>query len=602
VYLLLAFFKSKKPPVDVSEHIHETTLLVWLAFALLVAFFVIRPELWRRMWFKKGDPRPMALVRIFFGISILWTMVDYLAFKTALFTDEGLYMTEMARSKFGGRLRNLWDAEHGFEHWYDIFDALWAKFSILHMRSDPFFVGCVFALCIATLSLMILGLWTRPMTFISWFLVNNIYNYSPVSYTGGDTALRVFFFLALFMRWGEAYSIDTWRRRRKAILGGASAIPALRQVPLWPTYIVMVQLTCIYFATGLLKSGSTWFDGTALYYAMQLDHFYRFQNTAIPVLGHYLHLTHIGTWVTHYWERLFPLAVLGVMLRGWHIDWKAGMTPKVAWSRRILSWLCIAAIWGVATYFAQLGVHYYFKKGMGNVALTKAQFKIVVIVIMLALPPLLILAYRWIRKSFPQLHDFVLNVLLGKRLWIGLAFVFHAMIDLFMNVGTFVQNMISPFFVWMTGEDIDRMWRFVYWRPAKVGEQVPAGHPDGVRPQRRRWRLLMKLFDRMHYRVRRAPFVVRYGEDEMTIRRVALLRVWDLGQRFDYAIDPNLSAGLMRVEAPDGKALDERAVDRRVLRSCPALWVLLPLAWLPPVARLGRRIIGLPTLAVGSSN
>ena len=377
--LLTAFFFKKKPPVDVSEHIDETTLLVWLAFALVAAFFAIRPELWRRIWFRKGDARPLAMARIFMGVMTLWTILDYMAFKTALFTDEGLYMTEMARSKFGGRLRNLWDAEHGFEHWYDIFDALWAKFSFLHMRSDPAFVTAVFLLCCTTLVFMIIGLWTTPMTIISWFLVNNIYNYSPVSYTGGDTALRVFFFLALFLRWGEAYSVDSWRRRRRAILSGARAIPAYRKVPLWPTYIMMVQLTCIYFATGLLKSGGTWFDGSALYYAMQLDHFYRFQNTALPVIGHYLGLTQMGTFVTHYWERLFPLAVIGVMLRGWHMDYLAGTIERASWPRRIVSWLCLASIWLIATYLLYVGVHYYFKKGQANIVLTKGQLQNLVV-------------------------------------------------------------------------------------------------------------------------------------------------------------------------------------------------------------------------------
>lgn len=615
--LLLAFFKKKKPPIDVSEHIDETTMLVWLAFALLVAFFTIRPELWRRLWFKKGDPRPLALARIFMGAMTMWTILDYLVFKTALFTDEGLYMTEMARSKFGGRLRNLWDAEHGFEHWYDIFDALWAKFSILHMRSDPWFVGCVFAACIASLTLMILGVRTRTMTFVSWVLVNNIYNYSPVSYTGGDTALRVFFFMGLFMRWGEAYSVDSWRRRRKAILGGANAIPALRQVPLWPTYIMMVQFVCIYFATGLLKSGGTWFDGSALYYALQLDHFYRFQNTAVPVIGHKLGLTQMGTWITHHWERLFPLALLGVLLRGWHIDYKGGLIERTAWSRRLLSWSCLAAIWGVAIYFAHLGVHYYFKKGMGNVALEKGQFQDLLIVLMIVGPLVLMGAYLALRRFLPRAHEFLLDGLLGKKLWLGCGLAFHAGIDIFMNVGTFVQVMVAPYWIWLLGEDIDTMWQIVYWKPAEPGVEPSADSPYAMRPVRKRWNLLARGYERFTYRARPAPYMVRYGEDEATIRRVALLRLWDLGQRFDYALDPNLDAGLMRIESPSGLTLDEAGASLQLVLACPALWWLLPFVWQPPkrfewllrrrrvrlfvarsLGRFARRLLGLPTLAV----
>jgi hypothetical protein len=606
VHLLSAFFFfKKKPPVDVSEHIDETTLLVWLGFALVVAFFAIRPELWRRLWFRKGDPRPIALARIFMGAMALWTMLDYLAFKTALFTDEGLYMTEMARSKFGGRLRNLWDAEHGFEHWYDIFDVMWAKFSILHMRSDPFFVGCVFATCTATLSCVILGLWTRPMTIVSWLLINSIYNYSPVSFTGGDTALRVFFFMGIFLQWGEAYSVDNWRRRKRAILSGARAIPAYRRVPLWPTYIMMVH-------------------------AMQLDHFYRFQNPAIPVVGHYLGLTQMGTFVTHYWERLFPLAIIGVMLRGWHADYSTGNTPRSSWSRKILSWSCLLLVWIIATYLLRLGVQYYFKKGQANIALSQAQFQNLIVVLMTVGPVLIIGGYRVLRARFEQAHEFLLNVLLSKKVWIGLGLLFHAGIDATMNVGTFVQVMIAPYWVWLVGKDIDHLWRLVYWKPAAVGAAPTPGSGYGVRPQRTRryyigigilvltviallgWAVKLvagvavgmalvfsiALNDRLAFRARPAAYVVRYGEDDATIRQVALLRCWDLGERFDYALDPNLAPGLMRIESPEGKALSEAQASTRIAISCPALWWAALFANLPPVGRLCRRLIGLPTLAV----
>ena len=50
----------------------------------------------------------------------------------------------------------------------------------------------------------------------------------PVFYTGGDTVVREFLFLGMFAQWGQAYSIDSWRRRRKAILGGAEQIPPLQ--------------------------------------------------------------------------------------------------------------------------------------------------------------------------------------------------------------------------------------------------------------------------------------------------------------------------------------------------------------------------------------
>ena len=168
-----------------------------------------------------------------------------------------------------------------------------------------------------------------------------------------------------------------------------------------------------------------------------------------------------------------------------------------------------------------------------------------------------------------------------------------------MNVGTFVQVMVAPYWVWMMGEDVDAMWRWVYWKPATPGAAPTPGSGYGVRPERARWNLPVRLYERFTYRQRPAPYVLRYGEDEATIRRLALLRMWDLGERFDYVLDPDLPAGQIRAEDPQGKALNERQFHLKLGLFCPGLWLLLPLMWITPVGRMGRKWIGLPGLRVG---
>ena len=63
---------------------------------------------------------------------------------------------------------------------------------------------------------------------------------------------------------------------------------------------------------------------------------------------------------------------------------------------------------------------------------------------------------------------------MGKKLWIGLGLLFHAMIDLFMNVGTFVQVMIAPYWVWLMGKDIDHLWRLIYWEAGRARRRAHA--------------------------------------------------------------------------------------------------------------------------------
>src|SRR5690606_3158857 len=274
---------------------------------------------------------------------------------------------------------------------------------------------------------------------------------------------RTFMFLTMFLRWGEAYSVDGWLRRRRAILRGAVALPKPRPIPAWPTYLLMLQLAVIYFSTGLLKSGNTWFNGHALYYAMNLDHFYRVQATGLVAFLHYLGLTQLGTWITHYWERLFPLAVLGVMLRGWELDRARGLVPHTAFSRRILSWLCLASVWGIFDYIFFLVVAYYYKKGMGGVQLEVAHIQGLVLGVFALLPPLCIWGYRKLRRDYPHAHHILLDWILGKRFWLVLGLLFHAGIDISMNVGTFVQVMVAPYLAWLSGKDVDGLWRWWYW-------------------------------------------------------------------------------------------------------------------------------------------
>src|SRR5688572_18292398 len=101
---LLAFFKDDKPEVDVSAYLPLATNLLLAAVAMLAIFFIVRPELWRRMWFDRIDPRPAAIMRIAFGLVVLWTFVDLIRDARFLFTDEGMWLTKMARKNYGGKL------------------------------------------------------------------------------------------------------------------------------------------------------------------------------------------------------------------------------------------------------------------------------------------------------------------------------------------------------------------------------------------------------------------------------------------------------------------------------------------------------------------
>ena len=577
--LLLA--ADSEPSIDVSDHHDLVTALMLGAIALVGAFFLLRPELWRRLWFARIDARPAALMRITMSAVVLWTFLDLIPLGTFLFGDEGLWLTDMARKNYGGKLRYLWDPEHGFEHVWDPFVAMWGRFSILHLRSDPVFLWSVYALMLVSLCLLMAGWQTRMTSVLAWFFTDQVYGYSPIFYTGGDTVIRVFMFVGMFIRWGEAYSIDSWLRRKRAILAGSSEVPPLRRIPAWPIVLMMLQLALIYAATGLLKSGGTWRVGSALYFALNLDHFYRLPSTGVVTVLHYAGVLPAMTILVHWWEVVFPIALVGMATRAYERERAAGTWDVVPSWRRYASWMCFVGMWAVVCYVAGVGALYYYDAKIGPWPVSKEHARIIVTAIAAAIPLVAVPTYVMLRKHVPKLFRFVLEWPLGKRFWLIVGLGMHIGIDLSMNVGTFSQAMMAPYWVWLSGGEVDAMWRFAFSRPIPPGE--------GGRPVRKKaWqRALLGTWERLTHRKPGPKTTVLHHPSSASVRRAALLRCWDLGTRLGFAADTSVQAEhLCVIDGNTSRRMNGREAAASLLPLIPGLWWLLPV-----------RAIGLRTLA-----
>lgn len=600
------FFKEDKPEVDVSAHLPLATNLLLAAIAMLLVFFLVRPELWRRMWFDRIDPRPAAIMRIAFGLVVLWTFVDLIRDARFLFTDEGMWLTKMARKNYGGKLGTLWDPENGFEHWWQLPVAMWGKFSILHFRSDPGYVYTIYGFMIASLVCMILGIWTRTTTILSWFLVEQVYRYSPLFYTGGDTVVRVFLYVSIFCRWGEAYSIDCWRRRRKAILGGAQEIPPLRWIPAWPQRLMMLQLCIIYSATGLLKSGATWANGTAMYYSLCLDHFYRFkEQIQVATFLQFVKLLPAMTVSVRWWEVFFPVVLVGVAVNAFEREKADGTWPKAPAWRRMVSYLLFAGAWGCGAYVAGLSAYYFIPNDYLRGAITQEQLIPVIAVAVAAVPVVIVPLYLGLRRWLPRVHYFIRAWVIGRRTWLIFGFFMHIGIDIGLNVGTFAEVMMAAYFAWPTGEEVDRFWRYMSSRPATPAERParpvkPLHRKKIVRFFQRIGRLfvwiLRPMVDRLRYRKPGKAYVIHHRPDDPSVRRVALVRLWDLGHRVEFVADEDVAPGplVLHIEGEKQARIGTEA-GRALLKIIPGLWWLRPLRHIPvlgPVCgRLGLAIL-----------
>jgi hypothetical protein len=170
-------------------------------------------------------------------------------------------------------------------------------------------------LCVASLMLLF-GAWSRVASWVTFFLTLALQRYNPAAFNGGDFILRGVLQLGVALGPSGAYfSVDAARKR--------SHWATIPQIEAWPIRFVQLHISMGYLLTFYLKTrGHTWFDGTALWYALNLDHLARFDVPDIlikPPVGTILTLSAVGAeafiGLGVWWRRIRPLALLfGVIL------------------------------------------------------------------------------------------------------------------------------------------------------------------------------------------------------------------------------------------------------------------------------------------------
>jgi hypothetical protein len=303
----------------------------------------------------------------------------------------------------------------------------------------------------------------------------------------------------------------------------------------------------------------------------------------------------LAVWTAPSWAKTAPLFLLALLIlvdrRFLGEADKSGRGPE-AWAIRVLSWLFLIGFVVIGAYFANLGVLYYFTPPKGGPAWVhdKQLVRNLAAAATVTVPLLLTAVILILRTWAPRVYRFVRDGRLGKRLWLTVGLLMHIGIDLTMNVGTFVQVMIAVYPVWLAGEDVEAWWRFLLWRAAKPGEGDRPPLPKSA--VRRLGRKLAAPFERVKYRVRRPPWTVVHGRDEGMIRRAALLRCWDLGERLAFELDHEREREALLLRSPDGKiTLEGSRAARELISLFPGLWWLWPIGMFPGVGRLAAAIL-----------
>jgi hypothetical protein len=190
-------------------------------------------------WFGQVDLAPVALFRILYGLQLFnwfWQLFPNL---NAFFTDEGIFPRHQLIAFFPERITLL-----------NLVGELWqvAVFCAL---------GCAVAVALA------IGWRTRVACFLAFVLIVSFQWRNPLILDGSDLVFRFVPLWLMFTRAGDLYSIDA-RLQRQPITGFGWA---------FPVRILELQIAWIYLATGIEKlAGALWTNGTAAYFALQLEH------------------------------------------------------------------------------------------------------------------------------------------------------------------------------------------------------------------------------------------------------------------------------------------------------------------------------------------
>ena len=509
---MLAFLSETPPVNDLAVALSPT--IGWLLLAAVVVVFMLgisQADRWRRLWLRTEDPRALGLFRALFAAFVLLNIGGLYEHFIFLFTDEGIFSTDtarelLAREQFAGHGDGLAEPAGFFDTRAVLEFLKGPKYSLLFFWDSPAAFYAQFAAFAAATTAFMLGWRTRLMGVLSWMLMLSITQRNPLYMEGTDLVYDCFFFYLILSQCGRAYSVDNWLRCRRLAREGLLSVPGgpgdgagvapspahprglaaiYRRVPGWPRLLMILQLATIYVYTGCAKTGDVWWRGDSLYYALNMDHFYRVPPQYLSAIFG-TNLFRLMTWVVHIWQISFPLVVVGLVVR-WAVRERL---PRLAGARLWLVrglWLALGLL-ALAIAEVALPVHYTPARGGLSLAAVQGIFAAG----WLAGMALIAWAWRRLRDRPFELRlrgrvhrldlEWFCGWFLGRRVFLTIGILFHGHLLVLMNIGMFAPIMLLTYMVCLSGPELASILRGLGRALARLGvpgipADVRAGHP-----------------------------------------------------------------------------------------------------------------------------
>lgn len=245
---------------------------------------------WNTFWFTPRLPHTLAVVRIATGLMLVYSQV-VLALRLSDFLGDSAWINNSAAA-----------ALHRGE-----FGPADAARSYLWMISNPTLLWLHHLLTIAASACLAAGLLTRLTAPLAWFLQLMLVHRLTGTLFGLDQITTMLAFYLMLAPSGSVYSVDALLRRRLQSAGKwygrnrwlfpAATASVSANIA---TRLAQLHLCVIYLFGGLWKArGTTWWDGTALWFAAANA---QYQSLDLTWLGRFPRLFSAMTHATVFWE------------------------------------------------------------------------------------------------------------------------------------------------------------------------------------------------------------------------------------------------------------------------------------------------------------
>jgi hypothetical protein len=102
--------------------------------------------------------------------------------------------------------------------------------------------------------------------------------------------------------------------------------------------------------------------------------------------------------------------------------------------------------------------------------------------------------------------------------------------------------------------------------------------------------LFVPISERLRYRKPGEPLVILHGPDDASVRRAALLRIWDLGHRLAFEEHEHVPSQTLRVRSGT-RVYSGNEAAAELARVLPAFLWMRWIRWLPSIGAVARVIL-----------